>query len=1037
MTKKVLKLLLAFGLLLVTYGMQAQITVKGTVTNAADNMGLPGANVVIKGTSQGVSTDFDGNYSIEVSDANAILQFSYVGFSSQEIAVNGQTTINVALQEDASQLDEVVVTALGIRKETKALGYSITKVEGEQVSLVKETNAINGLQGKIAGVNITQNSTGAAGSSRVIIRGNTSLTGENQPLYVIDGIPMGNDVSGSASLWGGNDGGDGVSSLNPDDIESMSVLKGGAAAALYGSRASNGVIMITTKTGKGQKGIGVEINSTTVFDVVDTSLQDFQTSYGQGSFGAAPLTQEDALNNSSSWGSRLDGSSVVQFDGVSRPYSYTGNNLKKFYRTGTTFTNTVALSGSNDKSNFRFSATDLSNQDIMPNASLNRKSFSLNLGSQLGEKLTLTVNAKYIREGAKNRPRLSDAPGNGNFSVMNAAPNINVLDYRPGINEDGTEFRINSNIFNQNPYWAAFHFNNMDARNRFIGSFSVRYDVLDWLYINARVGTDTYARKSTATEPWGTAYKPLGAMEEWERRYSQTDSDLMIGIDRDINDQFAVSAFVGGAQNTQERENLKLRGEDFVVAGLEHVQNTSNQTLEHQYFKKKINSLYGSLEVSYNDYLYLTGTVRNDWFSTLSFPGKTTPNNDLYYSGNLSFILSDALELPEVIRFAKFRTGYSKVAGGADNPYELALVYGIDGSHLGQPFGGVGGSDPNQIPLGDLVAYNVDEFEVGLDTRLLDGKLSLDLAYYSKETTNDIVPVGTSSTSGYSSALANIGKISNKGFEMLISARPVSTDDFSWQTTYNLSINNSEVVATDAANGDIQLGRTTSNLTQIRHFVGQPYGTIYGTSYVRDDNGNIVYENVANGVPHAVRGEYKILGEGVPPTTMGWTNEFRYKNFNLSFLIDAKFGGQIFSSTNRITTLGGLHKQTLEGRENGLTVTGTDVDTGQQFTATVAPEDLAEYWSNIGDISEAFIQDADYIKLRQISLGYTIPSTFLEKFSISSASVSVIGSNLFYLLRDAENIDPESSYQVGNGQGLEYFGLPSARRYGVSLNVKF
>ncbi len=360
------------------YRTSQERAVKGVITDK-NNIPIPGANILLKGTSTGVTSDFDGKYNIKVPNEAAILQFSFVGYQTKEIVVGNREIINITLDEDTETLDEIVVTALGIKKETKALGYSLTQVDGEELSTIKQPNAINSLQGKVAGVNVTQNATGASGSSRVIIRGASSLNGDNQPLYVIDGIPVSNVNNGSAGIWGGSDGGDGISSLNADDIESVGVLKGGAASALYGSRASNGVIIVTTKSGKGQQGLGIELSSSATFENVDTSLQNYQTEYGHGRFGAKPANTAEALEiGLSSWGARLDGSSVAQWDGESRPYSYVGSNIDYFYRQATTFINTIAITGAGDNMNYRFSASNLSNDDIIPNSGLDRKSFSLN-----------------------------------------------------------------------------------------------------------------------------------------------------------------------------------------------------------------------------------------------------------------------------------------------------------------------------------------------------------------------------------------------------------------------------------------------------------------------------------------------------------------------------------------------------------------------------------------------------------------------------------------------------------------------------------
>ncbi len=1035
MVKKLLKLLFIVCIIN-TYSVHAQSTIINGTVSDTDGITLPGVSVIVKGTTIGASTDMDGKYSLKVPNSNTVLNFSFLGYTTKSVSVNGKNVINVILEESAEALDEIVVTALGVKRAAKSLGYSLTEVKGAEISAIKETNAINALQGKVAGVNITGNATGAGGSSRVIIRGNTSLTGNNQPLYIVDGIPIGNANNGAAGMWGGSDGGDGISSINPDDIASVSVLKGGPAAALYGSRAATGVIIITTKTGKNQKGFGVEYSSSYTFDKVNTDLQNFQTEYGQGTLGKRPVNQSAAFDNgTSSWGEKYDGASTVQWDGVSRPYSFAGSNFDKFYRTGSTRVNSVSISHGDEKINFRFSASDLLAEDVMPNSKINKRSFSLNLGAVLAEKLKLNTSIKYFREKTNNRARLSDAPGNANFTIAALPGNIDVTFMKPGTNEDGSELGYSNNIYSQNPYFAAYNFRNEDQRNRIIASVNLRYDITDWLYAFVRTGVDDYTRRATSVEPWGTAYKLLGGMSEQERRYTQIDSDIMLGVDKAINEKFSVSSFIGASSNSILTETLDQNGNDFIVPGLETISNTVNQGRGQSYSEREMKSLYGSLEVSYNDLAYLTYTARNDWFSTLSAPGKTTPNNDLYMSLSGSLLLSELFELPEAVNFAKFRAGYSELAGGAPEAYSLGLTYGIFGQgHQGQPLGQISnGSIPNE----NLVPYNIDEFEVGFDTRLFENRLSIDVAYYSKKTTNDIVGVSASQTSGYGSAIANVGEITNKGVEFLISGSPIKNEDFTWNTSFNFAYNNSVVVTTNADDSPIGLGAARSRNVEIQHIPGENYGVIWGTSYARDDNGTIIYEIDAEGVPRAKDGGYKILGNGVPPTTIGFTNNFKYKNFNLSFLIDGKFGGQIYSGTNAGAYGRGQHQETLEGRANGLSVSGIDDATGQAFTATVAPENLSTYWGRISGIAESTVEDADYIKFRTFSIGYNFPSEALEKTFLSSANISFIGKNLFYIKRSVENIDPETAYNVGNAQGLEYYGVPSTRSYGLSLNVKF
>ena len=549
------------------------------------------------------------------------------------------------------------------------------------------------------------------------------------------------------------------------------------------------------------------------------------------------------------------------------------------------------------------------------------------------------------------------------------------------------------------------------------------------------MGIDNDIIRRTSVEPFGTAYKPLGGIEEQERRYNQVDADLILAAEKDLTDKFSISGLVGANSNHVKSENLFLGGNDFIVPGLEDIGNTVSQSRRREFSERKIGSVYGSLELSYDRWAYITFTGRNDWFSTLSFPGKTTPNDDFYPSVNASLILSDAFQMPSFVSFLKLRGGYSEVAGGAQDPYSLALTYEIFGNPIqGQPLGRISGST---VPNANLVAFSKNEYEIGLDMRLFNNRLSLDFAYYNNETTNDIVNVATSEYSGFNGASANLGKVSNKGVEFLLSGSPIRTQEFNWTTTINGAYNEGLVVATDEVDSDVTLDEPRTQNIRVTHIVGERYGTLVGVSYERDENGTIVYEIDGEGVPRAVEGERKILGEGVPPLTLGFTNSFSYKNFNLNFLIDAKFGGQIFSGTNTLLYGNGLHKTTLEGRENGLQVSGIDVATGQPFTTTVAPENLATYYGELNDIAEEFVEDSDYISFRQFSLGYSLPAKSLEKVFLTNVNVSLIASNLFFIKRSVDNIDPESAYSVGNSQGLEYFGVPSSRRYGLSINLKF
>jgi TonB-linked SusC/RagA family outer membrane protein len=1024
---------LFFALTLSAYAQQ----ISGTVTDE-NGVPLPGATVLVQGTSNGVSTDFDGNYSISASQGDTLV-FSFVGYSSQSVVVGSSSTVNVSLEPD-NALEEVVVTALGVQRNTKALGYSVTNVEGDEISANPSTNAINALQGKVAGVNITGSAMGAKGSSRVVIRGSSSLTGNNQPLYVVDGITINNNNLGAAGMWGGTDFGDGISSINPDDVASVTVLKGGAAAALYGSRASNGVIIITTKNGLGSEGLGIEINSTTQFDTLNTSLWDTQTTYGAGSLGAVPSNSTSAMDNMwSAWGAKMSGQLVTQFDGVSRPYVYS-DNKEKFYRTGTTYSNTISFSTANENGNTRFSLTNLDNDDISPNSSLDRNQIGVNTSQQLGDNLRVDANMKYILEDQSGNPRLSDGPGNANWIINNYAPSMDV-DWAKGPNGDGrnddlTEYRATPSIYIQNPWFAQNYYVNDAEKERFIGSINARLDLTDFLYIRGRVGTDRYDLHRTTSEPYGTGYKPQGGINHFKLAFQQLDADFFLGTDNlSLTDQVSLTAFVGIGSNIVKSESLSINGNDFIVPSLVSINNVKAKSAGYGFSEKQINSAYGSAEFGYNDWAYLTVTARNDWFSTLSLAGKNAPNNDLYTSATLSLVLSDAFDLGD-ISFLKLRAGYSQVAGGADSPYSLNLTYGIVGQgHLGASLGQINGG---QIPNTEITPFEKNETEFGFDIRMLDNRLSLDATYYDNETVGDIVGVSASATSGFGSALANLGEITNSGVELLVKYKPIVTDDFAMEVSLNYTNNESKVVATNDTGGNISLDEPRDRNLRVTHIVGEKYGALFGTSFQRDSQGRIVHETSRGYPVPVIVNNRKILGFGVPPQQIGIGASFRYKDFNAGFLIEGKSGGQIYSGTNNRLIGYGLHKMTVPagGREAGMVPDGV-LEDGSVITTSLDYAQQQAYWGRYNDAAEAGIRDSDYMRLRQLSIGYNIPSSVLEGTFIQSASVSLIGKNLFFLSNDVENVDPESAYNSNNSQGLEFSGMPVPRTIGFNVNLKF
>lgn len=1062
----IVKSVLLFAVLLVMgfQPVRAQThPITGTVLSAVDNTTLPGVNIVEVGTQNGATTDFDGSFALVLSSPNASITVSFVGFLSQTIEVNGQSEITVTLEEDVALLEEVVVTALGIERETRAVGFSVTAVDGEELRQSRENNVANALAGKVAGVLVQKPATGPAGSSRVVIRGVTSLTGDdNQPLYVVDGIPMDNSQLGNAGMWGGSDGGDGISSLNPDDIENMSVLKGAAAAALYGSRAKNGVIVITTKKGAQGLGLGVEFNSNLTFENVLVNT-DWQQQYGQGTRAAAPETAQEArATNQSSWGKKLDGSSVIQWDGQQRPYSLVSDQLGRFYETGTTATNTLSLTGATQNSTVRLSMSHLGNDGISPSSGLERSTFSLRGTSNFGERFSADAKVNYIREAVNNRPRLSDSPGNANYSVYQLAPNVDPQSMKgndpdnPGVasgNEgytDGTELHPFGSIFTQNPYWAAYQHLQADEQRRLIGFASLKYDFTDWLSLQGRVGLDNYSTRRTNLTPWGTAYSPLGGMNEQTFHITELQTDFLLLANKQITPKIGLSGNLGGNIRWNQSETLTVSGSGgFNVPGLETVRNQQNPATGYGYSERQINSLFGSAEVSYNGYLFVTATARNDWSSTLPIG-----NNSYFYpSISTSFVFTDAFQAPSWLNFGKVRASWAEVGGDA-NPYQLALTYSLAGAaHLGNPYGGIA---QGTIPLSSLKPFSTQEAEIGLDLRFLDNRFGIDFAWYDKETTNQILNSTVSNSSGFNGQVINAGLITNTGVELLLSTTPVRTADWRWDLNFNFTKNKNEIKKLTEGTTSLTLAESRRRGNFVTADEGEAYGTIKGRKYLRqnvpnDADGNpdqcnatgpIVHD--ANGLPMRTSGVC-VLGNGTPDFLGGIFNTVRYKNFTLNFLVDMRFGGEIFSYTNSQAYSAGLHKNTLEGREGlafdsdgnvvGGGVTGDGVDESGNPNTVVA--DPQEYFGRIGgQIGEAFVYDAGFVKLRELSLTYRFPSRLFQSTPIKVMSISLVGRNLWLINSNVPNVDPESNFQNGNAQGLEHSGVPVTRSWGFNFNIR-
>jgi TonB-linked SusC/RagA family outer membrane protein len=1115
-----------------------QRTISGTVSDS-NGQGMPGVNVIVKGTSAGTTSDANGKYTLSVPESGStILVFSFIGYATQEVDAGARTTVDVTMAEDIRELSEVVVTALGVERSTKALQYSVTEVGGENFTKARENNIGNALSGRIAGVNVSKIASGPAGSSRVVIRGNKTLGGQGQPLYVVDGIPMDNgssgnslngDSNGQAGLWGGQDQGDGLSSINPDDIESITVLKGANAAALYGSRGGNGVINIVTKRGKARKGVGIEFSSNLVMETVN-NLSDLQQKYGEGMYqgGVAtkPTNAQNAFNwGGDSWGPALDGSPTVGIDGVTRPYSYAGDNWDRFYRTGKAWTNSFSVTGGGEKQTFRFSVSDLRSTSIVPNSGYDRTNMSLATDAKLGKKLSVNAKVMYSHEYAHNRPTISDSPGNAIQAIWVRPPNININDLygdpnKPGAIPEGVdpallliygqggdpkfagqELLPAANNWGQNPWWAAYQHVNNDRKDRVLTSGQVRYDITEWLYASGRIGMDFYTKRSKGLTPEGVGYQLGGALNEGEDRVREVNGEWMVGVDKAFS-KFNINAFVGGNKMVRSAERIQANGNGFSVPFQPFINNASQRNYTYGYNSSQINSLFGSAELSYDGILFLTATARKDWFSVLN----PLNNSILYPSVGASFVLSDAISsLPSWLSFAKVRASWAQVGIVNINPYDANLTYSLNSNphllHTMATFSSANNNNGN-IPNPNLKPALSSEIEFGIDARFFNNRLGLDLTYYAQKTTDDILRATISRASGFGTTDVNVGKLQNRGIEVLLTGTPVQ-GALTWDVSLNLAKNKNKVLSLIPGITELVLEEPRTRNVFIKHIVGEPFGTITGrvqevspdgqpvymSSFVndpatgkimRDGSGNPVVSSI--GSPLATS-KYVPIGNALPKVTGGLNNSFTYKGINLSFLIDFKLGGDIFSGSNDRLTQWGLHKQSVIGREGEapLQVAGVvkvpiiDADdkpvldeegeptyeyrpfteavyeTGKDasdnpiyanHTGSLTPDQARNYWISVGDestaISSMFLYDASYAKLRQLTIGYSLPKQILSKTPFQNVTISFVARNLAILYKDIDNVDPESNYSANAGaQGLEYFGFPSTRSYGFNLNVGF
>ena len=1023
-------------------------TVTGTITDETGAK-LSHVSVVIKGSKQGTTSDNEGKYKISV-PGNGTLVFSSVGYNNIEVAVSDRSLVDVVLTANNRNLGEVVVTALGITKETRRLGYAASSVKPEELTVNRSSNVMNALQGKVAGVNISSLGTGPGGTSKIRIRGQSSINGENKPLIVINGVPVDNTNfnDNAVSVKGGGvyaDGGDGLSSINPDDIESMTILKGAPASALYGSRAKDGVIMITTKTkGKG-KGLGVSYN---VNYTNETPLDytDYQKEYGQGENGVRPT----AINPTSgewSFGEKFaPGMTHILFNNLTVPYEPQGSRIKAFYRHGENLSNTVSLGTGGEKGGIHLSLNNTDNKGIMPNNTFNRKTMNLGFSYNLSEKFNFSGNVNYSKENNKNPPNIANQDNSIPTTLMALSTSmpLKVLDENK-YNAAGNEYTWSRFMNRTNPYWIlAEQFHNI-RRDRIFGNVAVKYNLLSWLFVQGRFGQDYWSRDEDVNNfPTGQASRSAGPTgfvngiyTQESRRFRETNLDFLVNATKSFGN-FEATLTGGGNQMRKRLDVNNVQVTDFIIRGLYTVQNGRGKDPVYTLEQRGVNSLYSSGEISWNRTLYLNGTVRNDWFSTLN------AKSILYPSVSGSYVFSESLKSLSWLNFGKLRLGYAEVGGDGDvAPYSDQLFYSINANTLNNPNGAavpVGtiavnvGTTGTTVPNPHLKPSRIAETEAGIELKLFKSRLNIDLAVYRKITSDQIVPVQISDASGFVNYNINSGKSRNVGFEALVTVVPLKSSVFGWEFTANTAYNKTKVLSiiTSKSGERITIGTHVFN-GETRHVVGEEMGQIAGFAYARNEKGQRIFQS--NGLPLRTS-DMVLFGSALPKWTGGFLNTFNYKGINLSVFIDYKLGNKMLSGTNFNAIRHGLHKMTLEGRTGG--VKGDGVDAGGNTNNSVAT--VQTYWEHLRSqqIIEPVIYDGGYWKLRQITLGYDFTKYVPVKWPLKGVRLDFVANNVLIIKKWVDNIDPETfGFNSDNQVGLESPGLPTTRSIGLNLNIKF
>ena len=946
------------------------------------------------------------------------------------------------------QMNPVVVTALGINRPQYTLGYAYAEIKGDEMTAARDIHPMNTLSGKVAGLVVSPVNSGMAGSTRLTLRGMRLLGGNNQPLLVMDGIPVNNSSPGQAERYGGYDLGDGTAIINPDDVETISVLKGGASAALYGSRAANGVILVTTKKGV-HKGLEMAFTSNVMLEQVN-SQYDFQDTYGSGRDGVLPVSAAEARWVSQySWGPKMHVDSLVWlWNGQQAPYVKARHSIDHFFREGFSRIHTLAAAAGNEHTQLRVSYTNTGTQDILPQSGLQRHNVSARLTSTLGSRLEMDARVAWLNEHVQNRPALSDNPNNVGYVLTGIAPNIDLnwlKDYKDPVT--GNYINWNNNTYQVNPYWAIYEQPNASYQDRLNGFLQLKYSILPNLFVHVRSGMDYSGFSFYEIMNYSTPVNPLGAISLKDRRLWEINTDLLLSYSRQLN-HWGITLNMGTTRMDYHERVRNTTGREMTIRGNRGIENFGTRMRNEMILRKRINAIYASLDIDYKRLLYLSLTGRNDWSSTLP----ADHNAYFYPSASAAFQFSELLKDKRILSFGKLRVSVAQTGTDAAQPYLLRLSYSYNPEIPGIKGYSIGGVAVDNVPFADLRPGISKGYEAGLDLAFFNDRISLDATWYHSNTLDQVLNAPVSTSSGYTSAVINSGNIRNQGVEIGLTVVPVNRRQIHWDTRFIFSRNCNRILSLNTLVSPyytMAVGRWGN--ASIVAKKGEAYGMISGKHFLRDTQGRMILD--ANNLPKYTTAD-SYLGNNQYDWTGSITNKVAYKQLSLTLLVDIRYGGDIYSMTNLLAYGNGKQKGTLAGREEwirseqarvsagkrpeewtptgGLLVSGVQAATGNEVQAYVNPQ---AYWTRVSDnIPEAFVYDASFVKLRELHLDYQLPR-FSHLFR--EATVSLIGRNLLTLYKAVPNIDPESSYNNTTAQGLEYGALPTRRSYGMKLYVKF